>query len=243
MSPENKDLSENGLSRDNSNRFVIAVDKNSHINRFPKDIRMEICSQINILLNQEKNKTQVLRSILNDLDNGSYWNSEFDFNDFDELKTKLHSEKYREPLKIYFKNLIDLIQHIKNYPNDSAQQVSVKFPFINLIIIRNIGRSVLQVFKSSRMPFNYQIYVNLCDERDDLIIGMTEKDFENAIRKNNACLKTHKDPRKVKLKWKCKKKRHDWSASFDSIKNHNSRCPKCVGVYPLNYNDLVKLCY
>ncbi|MHA1703875.1 MAG: zinc-ribbon domain-containing protein, partial [Promethearchaeota archaeon] len=239
MSPENS-RDKSNYSK-NSKRFLIAIDKNSRINRFPKDIRMEICSQINELLNQKNTKEQVLKSILEDLDNGSYWNSEFDYNDFDELKIKSHSEKYREPLKNYFKNLIDFIQFIKNNPNDSARKVSMKFPFINLNIIREIGRSIFRIFESSKIPFSYQIYVDLCNERDDLVIEMTKNQFQWVIRKNNSRLENHKNPRRIKLIWKCASKKHTWSATFSSVGIHNSRCPKCVGVYPLNYNDLVRL--
>ncbi len=225
----------------NLTKFLIAIDRNSRIIRFPKGIRTVICSQISKLVNKGYMHNQILRSITTDLEDGSDWNSKFDLDDFNELKSKLNLKKYKSPLLIYFNNLIALIQYLKKNQNNSIKDISIKFPFVNTAIIRDIAYS-LDYLKSSRALFTYNVYVEFCNKRDDLDVAMTEEKFNNIIEINK-CLEKPKSSRKIILPWKCKNENHDtWSISFSVMKNHNSKCPKCQGVSEIVYSTYLTLC-
>ena len=66
-----------------------------------------------------------------------------------------------------------------------------------------------------------------CPECAGNAMGSIEKCKAFAISKGWECLSDTYENNKTNLKWRCSKK-HEWNASFHSIKNNNTGCPNCL---------------
>ncbi|KKM94516.1 hypothetical protein LCGC14_1197510 [marine sediment metagenome] len=219
----------------------ILIDDNNHITRFPKDIRKYICFYIDNLLKEKISHDLILTSILDNIENNPLWYSEFNSDDINELKGKLLLDNSHKVLLNYFTSFIELIDYLRNNPKELLSVISQKFTFIAVPMITEIAK-FLGYYRTSKPPsLTYELYVKFCNEKEFLDIGMTKEKFTRRMDKNRNSMKP-KAPRKVKLKWKCKKENHTWNAPFYSIENKDTKCPKCAGVSQINYNDYVNLC-
>ncbi len=95
--------------------------------------------------------------------------------------------------------------------------------------------------KNTRKSVNYDSYLELINQRDDLLVGMTFNQLKIAMEKN-AMLPRGKRlrPSHVKLKWKCKAENHEFTTPYYKIKNIGQKCPKCQKTSYKNYLKLVK---
>jgi len=73
----------------------------------------------------------------------------------------------------------------------------------------------------------YKNYVELVNERSDLVIGLSESEFTAKMAKNDMLpWEKRLRPSRVPLSWKCKVKGHTWLASYNNIKRDHG-CPLC----------------
>ena len=73
----------------------------------------------------------------------------------------------------------------------------------------------------------YKNYIELVDERPDLVIGLSDSEFTAKMVENNMLPKEERQsPSKVLLIWKCKFKDHIWLAPYNDIKKGHG-CPFC----------------
>ncbi len=67
-----------------------------------------------------------------------------------------------------------------------------------------------------------------------LKLVISETEFNKLINSKKSA------PSKVKIKWKCDKG-HQWSATYNNIKQHESGCPYCYGNLPISYQNCIDL--
>ncbi len=73
----------------------------------------------------------------------------------------------------------------------------------------------------------YKNYVELVNERLDLVIGLSELEFKAVMAKNDMLPREKRQrPSQVPLPWKCKFKKHIWLAPYNNIKKGHG-CPFC----------------
>ena len=91
-----------------------------------------------------------------------------------------------------------------------------------------------------RKSINYNDYLKLVKERDDLTIGMTSQQFYNAIKKNNMLPREERVvPSDIKLIWKCTAEEHKFPAPYRRVKHKGQKCPLCRGISYVDYLNLV----
>ncbi len=91
-----------------------------------------------------------------------------------------------------------------------------------------------------RKSINYDDYLRVVNERDDLVPGITADQFDIIMEKNET-LPQEKYLRKshVKLPWRCKAEDHKFFTSYSKIKNIGQKCPDCRKIQYKNYVELV----
>ena len=105
-------------------------------------------------------------------------------------------------------------------------------------------KSTPQVYNSltPRKSINYDEYLKITHERDDLVVGISLDKFKIFMKKNDMLPQGNRLRRShVKLPWKCKAENHEFLASYSKIKNIGQKCPKCRKTSYKNYLELVNL--
>jgi len=101
--------------------------------------------------------------------------------------------------------------------------------------IKNIGQKCPKCQKTS-----YKNYLELINNRPDLIIGMTQDQFKITMKENDMLPREKRlRPSYVKLLWKCKAKEHIWSASYHNVKA-GTKCPYCSATASVTYENYLK---
>ena len=92
----------------------------------------------------------------------------------------------------------------------------------------------------TRKSINYDEYLKVVNERDDLVVSITADQFKIVMEKNET-LPVEKRLRRshVKLPWRCKAENHEFFASYSKIKNIGQKCPECRKILYKNYIKLV----
>ncbi len=94
---------------------------------------------------------------------------------------------------------------------------------------------------NTRKSINYDEYLKVVNERDDLVMGLTPDQFKIVMKKNDILPKGDRLRKShVKLPWKCKAENHEFITSYSKIKNIGQKCPKCQKTSYKNYLELVK---
>ena len=95
---------------------------------------------------------------------------------------------------------------------------------------------------NTRKSINYDEYLKVVNERDDLVMGITPDQFKIVMKKNDILPKGVRLRKShVKLPWKCKAENHEFITSYSKIKNIGQKCPKCQKTSYKNYLKLVNL--
>ncbi|MFW9873647.1 MAG: hypothetical protein ACFFG0_11120 [Candidatus Thorarchaeota archaeon] len=96
------------------------------------------------------------------------------------------------------------------------------------------------LLKKTRKSINYNEYLKMINERDDLRGCITVTEFKIIMGKNDALPKEKRLHRShVKLPWRCKAENHEFFASYSKIKNISQKYPKCQKTSYKNYLELV----
>ena len=72
-----------------------------------------------------------------------------------------------------------------------------------------------------KTSITYEDYLALIEMREDLRVGMNRVEFYKTLIKCG-----NDTSSEIDLKWKCAKKKHDWQASYNSLRNGDG-CPHC----------------
>jgi len=95
---------------------------------------------------------------------------------------------------------------------------------------------------NTRKSINYDEYLKVVNERDDLVSGITPDQFKIVMKKNDILPKGDRLRKShVKLPWRCKAENHEFFTSYSKIKNIGQKCPKCQKTSYKNYLELVNL--
>ncbi len=88
---------------------------------------------------------------------------------------------------------------------------------------------------------NYNDYLEICNSRSDLQVGMTLSEFNDAMEKNLASLKIYSPSLFPEIIWKCNED-HSWNTSLSNV-IRGSRCSICYyNSISINYEDYIKIC-
>ena len=92
-----------------------------------------------------------------------------------------------------------------------------------------------------RKSINYDDYLKLVNERNDLVVCITADQFEIIMEENDTLLRNKRQrPSYVKLQWMCKAQGHKWSVSYHSVKA-GTKCPQCSSTASITYADYLEL--
>ncbi len=105
----------------------------------------------------------------------------------------------------------------------------------------NIKAGTKCPYCSATASVTYENYLEVVKERPDLIVELSEAEFNKIIADNNRLPENiRKSPSHIhNLKWKCKAERHKFHASYSKIKNEGKECPECRKILYTNYLELV----
>ncbi len=94
---------------------------------------------------------------------------------------------------------------------------------------------------SATASVTYENYLEVIRERPDLIIGLTEAEFNKIMADNKKLPQdVRKSPAHVhNLIWMCKAEMHKFLASYSKIKSEGKECPECRKILYKNYIELV----